>query len=107
MSINRKAAIAAVAKQLSDWDSNVTEKDIVYRFVNLALDAIEEQQALEQPHDAEFWVIGYIGAGRDTLMAVCSTRARARRAVKQLMKAWDETRSHYVIHRVPGLEIVQ
>lgn len=107
MSLDRKPALAAVRNRLANWDSNVMEADIVYRFVNLALDTVEEQIATETAHLNEYWVITYTGAGRDTVMSVCSTRARARRAVTQLMKAWDENRKNYIIHRVPGLEVVK
>jgi len=107
MSLDRGPARAAVRRRMQEWSTNAIAVNAIWQFVNLALDAIEEQLAQAVAHRNEFWVIEYHPGGKDlrgTILSVCTTRARARRRLKKLMLVVDSYRYNFTIHRVPGGE---
>lgn len=99
--LNKQAAIAAVTARLKQVQSSSWDQRFIWPLIHLALDAAEEQQASETAHPSEYWLIASDGSA----LGIASTRARARRAVKQLMVLTGKPRSEFIVHRVPGVEV--
>ncbi len=105
MTLDRKPALDAVHHFMREHQTNSVAEGFVWRAVQIALDEVEEQEALGIEHQSLYWVVLHKGSPRP--LAVCSTHWRARRTVKQLQAAFDSNRRNYIITKVPGMEIVK
>lgn len=94
MTLNRTPIRERVSGLLYEFQTNAIGNEVVWRVVNAVLDLVDEQLARGAALTGQSWVITYFGRP----IAVCATRARARRVLKRAMLAREDTnRSHYVI----------
>lgn len=97
MSLDREPGFKATYAKIHEWQTNAIANSLIWRVVQAVLDTVEEQLLVGRAFHTSYWVI----MRDDKPLAVCVSRARARRWVKIIMVNESRPRSDYIIRETP------